>query len=540
MQVEPVHIENQSQLIRDYRSTKQNVMQHFDYTASFKEMKQRVSDIKGRDYNRDQLVDVLIQLNNQWNAPKSTLTNIERLRDENSVVVIGGQQAGILTGPLYSINKVISIVQLARMQEEKLKIPVVPVFWIAGEDHDFDEINHVYKQEKNKMKKHILKQKNIDKQSVSQIELEEQNVIHWLDELFEGLAETEYTKDLYSLITDCLANSNTYVDFFAGLIFKLFDEEGLVLIDSGHTSVRKLESNHFLNIIEKQTQLSKRVYATEQHLKQDGYSISLDVDPDDAHLFYHHNKERILLKRDEHGNWVGKQNEVKLTTEELLEIARNNPELLSNNVVTRPLMQELLFPTLAFIGGPGEISYWSVLKPAFHIMDLKMPPIMPRLSFTYMDRKVEKLLAKYNIPVAEAINRGIDVRKMQWLMSQSNPPIQKVVQELKRVMEEAHKPLRDYSRNIRADLGDLADKNLLHLFSEIEFLEGRIINTLEEKYNRELMEFDYLNNFLHPMAGLQERVWNPLFFINNHGFNFINKLTKHTCSFEQDHYVVYL
>src|SRR5690625_6540117 len=80
----------------------------------------------------------------QWDVRKSTLKNIERFRSEESVVVIGGQQAGIMTGPMYTINKVISIIQLAREQEDVLKIPVIPVFWIAGEDHDYEEINHLY------------------------------------------------------------------------------------------------------------------------------------------------------------------------------------------------------------------------------------------------------------------------------------------------------------------------------------------------------------------------------------------------------------
>src|SRR5690625_7447298 len=95
--------------------------------------------------------------------------------------------------------------------------------------------------------------------------------------------------------------------------------------------------------------------------------------------------ERILLFKTEKDNWVGKYEEVELTTEELKEIAKNNPQQLSNNVITRPLMQELLFPTLAFIGGLGEISYWAALKPAFHSFGLIMTPVIHIFSLTYIN-----------------------------------------------------------------------------------------------------------------------------------------------------------
>ncbi|SET30175.1 bacillithiol biosynthesis cysteine-adding enzyme BshC [Oceanobacillus limi] len=540
MQIEPVHIENKNQFIRDYRNNEQNVMRHFDYTASFKGMEERVSELKEREYQREELATTLYEMNKQWDAPSDTLSRIEMLRDPNSVVVIGGQQAGLLTGPLYTINKVISIIQLAREQERLLNIPVIPVFWIAGEDHDFAEINHVYLLNKNKMKKHTINHYISDKRSVSNIEIDEEAVMDWLESLFESLTETSYTKDLYVKVKNCLRKSETYIDFFARVIFQLFDDEGIVLIDSGDARIRNLESEYFMKMIDHQHELSEGVYQSSEIIRQEGYSISLDVERDDAHLFYHHNSERILLKRNEAGEWVGKQNEVRLTTDAIRKIAETTPENLSNNVVTRPIMQDLVFPTLGFVGGPGEISYWSVLKPAFEVLNIKMPPVIPRLSFTYIDRKIEKLLSRYNIPSIDVINKGVDVQKVNWLMAKSDPPVEKVANEVKRIIEEAHKPLREIAGQLQSDLGDLADKNLFYLHREIEFMEGRILKTLEAKYEKELSGFDLLNETLHPLGGLQERIWNPIPFINQYGLSFIKQLTKETWSYEHDHYLVRL
>ncbi|UJL47845.1 bacillithiol biosynthesis cysteine-adding enzyme BshC [Virgibacillus sp. NKC19-16] len=539
MQIDPIQLHRQSQFIYDYRNKSDQMKQFFDYMP-FESGEQRVKDLKNRSFDRVGLANVLRMINKQWEAPDSTYHNIERLKEDNSVVVIGGQQAGLMTGPMYTINKIISIIQFAKQQEADLNIPVIPVFWIAGEDHDLDEINHIYLPNQAQMKKHKLLQRGFEKHSVSHIHMDESESNAWLNKLFEQLTETQYTKDLYETVKGCLDKSTTYVDFFARVIYQLFTEEGLVLIDSADPKVRQLESSYFIQLIENQPEISEGVYAAFSQLQQKGYSLSLDVDSTDGHLFYHKNNERILLMRSDNGEWIGKQNEVRLTTEELITTARAHPECLSNNVVTRPLMQELLFPSLAFIGGPGEISYWAALKPAFHALNMKMPPLLPRLSITYIDRNLEKSLKRFDISATDAVNQGVEDIKDNWLTSKSNPPVEQVVNEIKVAVDKAHAPLRDIARDIRSDLGELADKNLSYLYSDIEYLEDRIRKALQEKYAKELYEFDHINNVLQPRGGLQERIWNPLPLINAYGTDFIKKMTNAPCSFEHDHYLVYI
>ncbi|HLR40258.1 MAG TPA: bacillithiol biosynthesis cysteine-adding enzyme BshC [Virgibacillus sp.] len=539
MRIDPIQLNNQNKLINDYRNNKSAIMEYFDY-APFGDYGKRVNDLKSRTFNRKQLTDVLHTINRHWDAPEATYHNIERLNNEESVVVIGGQQAGLMTGPLYTINKIISIIQLAKQQEAALNIPVVPVFWIAGEDHDFDEINHVFLPEKSRMKKHTIAQRITDKQSVSNIAIDEKLANDWIDRCFEELQETVYTKDLYISVKDCLKKSNSYVDFFARVLYQFFNEEGLVLIDSGYPQVRQLESDHFKELIKQQPEITAGVYEAYQQVKQDGYSLSLEADPREAHLFYHMDGERILLTRNETEKWAGKQDEVELTTEELLSIAEKTPELLSNNVVTRPLMQELLFPTLAFIGGNGEIGYWSVLKPAFAALDIKMPPVVPRLSFTYLGRNMDKIIRKYDISDARAVEEGVEDFKENWLASKDTPPIEQMANTIKAEIDQVHKPLRDAAQDMRADLAELADKNLFYLKANIDYLKNRMEKVLEEKYAKELAEFDMIHNTLHPLGGLQERVWNPLPLVNEYGTDFIKQLINEPCSFEKEHFVVYI
>src|SRR5690625_4018058 len=165
MQIEAVKIHNKSRLICDYRANKKNIMSFFDYDP-YSQFRERVEDVKQRHYDRGHLTDVLHEINSRWDAPRTTIDNIERLKEENSTVVIGGQQAGLLTGPMYTINKVISIIQFAKQKEKELGIPVIPVFWIAGEDHDFDEINHVFLPNHGEMEKYKHPQNILKKQSI--------------------------------------------------------------------------------------------------------------------------------------------------------------------------------------------------------------------------------------------------------------------------------------------------------------------------------------------------------------------------------------
>jgi len=231
---------------------------------------------------------------------------------------------------------------------------------------------------------------------------------------------------------------------------------------------------------------------------------------------------------------------VELTTEELLTVVKNDSEKLSNNVVTRPLMQELLLPTLAFIGGPGEISYWALLKDAFHALEVKMPPVVPRLSITYVPTEIEKALETTGLSISTAINEGSRKAKESWILEVQEPPIANLAEDLKETIRNAHHPLQETAREIRADVGALADKNLEIIEREIDYLRNRMEKTLEDKYEKNIEPFDQIEMVLHPEGGLQERVWNILPLLNRYGTDFITELCQSSCSFEEVHHVVYL
>ena len=540
MRIKPVQLNYKNNFIDDYRNQSNELRNYFEYNP-FGSFTDRLKYINQRQYNREQLVDVLTEMNDQWGSDTATNINIARLRREDSVTVIGGQQAGLLTGPMYSINKVISIIQLAHAEEKKLGVPVIPVFWIAGEDHDFAEINHVYLEAKQNMKKYTINHNLKYKQSVSHIKLDKDETTSWLNDLFKEIQETIHTKFLYAELIDILTKSNSYVDFFALLINRIFSNTGLVLVDSGNELLREMESEYFISLINNQAAIAESVYSSVKQLQEKNYSISLDAEITDGHLFYHDdNNERVLLSRDLNGDWINKKHNLTLTTKQLIKIARQHPDKLSNNVVTRPLMQEWLFPTLAFVGGYGEISYWASLKSAFKLVELEMPPVVPRLSFTYITNSIEHLSDKRSIDIIQAIDEGVQTLKLNWLSNQGNAPIEIIVDEINSTIEKLHAPLRKIAFELGDDLGKLSETNLKQLTTKTKFLEKRLLNSVENKLKLKIEEYDKLDNHLNPENGLQERIWNPLPFINECGITFIKNLTELNLSLKEGHFIVYL
>ncbi|MFP7494190.1 bacillithiol biosynthesis cysteine-adding enzyme BshC [Terribacillus saccharophilus] len=541
MVIQPMGLVSPNKLVTDYRAELPALMDNFDFTPFSKESyASRLKELHARSYPREALVELLRRRNEEWGADAKALANIDKLADSKTVAVVGGQQAGLFTGPLLTLHKITSIIALASEQSEKLGTTVIPIFWVAGEDHDIEEINHIYLPHGNGLKKYKWKQYVTEKIAASNIQLDDDLTQAFLQEVIASLPETAFTKDIHRIVSDILVQSDTFVDFFAKLIHLLYKETGLVLMDSGDAELRQIERPFFRELITKQPEISNGVYAASQKLQQMGYTDVLGAETDDANLFCYIEGERTLLVRDADGKWRGKGDEAVFTEEELLHIAESNPELLSNNVVTRPLMQDYLLPVLAFIAGPGEIAYWANLKPGFNAVGFKMPPVMPRLSFTLLDKKTEKLLDRYQVKLEKAVTTGVAAEKVHYLAAQQQAPLTAISEQVKQAVADLHAPLRHSAASIADDLGKLAEKNLQHLEEDIDFLVKRMEARIKEQHSVALSHFDHIQCMLHPENGLQERTWNLFPFWNMHGVGIWRELAQKSYDFTNAHYIVRL
>ncbi|WP_017471791.1 bacillithiol biosynthesis cysteine-adding enzyme BshC [Amphibacillus jilinensis] len=533
---------NMSNLVEKYLQQDTTVLKYFDYNPyQSSDYVQRLADIKEQTYQRLALVDILKKLNAKWGSHNKVFEQIDRLKQEDSVVVIGGQQAGLLTGPLYTIHKMISILVFAREKEQELHIPVIPVFWIAGEDHDFDEINHVFRYEDNQLHKHKINQFEQKKTPISKVVIDQAKANQWLNDLFCSLPETEYTSDLYQMLMGCLDNSQTYVDFFAQITTHLFGEYGLVLFDSGDPIVRDLESPYLVSLIEDQQSIAKNVYKSWRDISKLGYHIPVDVKPSDGHLFYVDDEDERQLLMCEGHNWTDKDLSIQFTTDQLIQLAQDTPEHFSNNVISRPLMQECLFPTLAFFAGAGELAYWSILKEAFHELDLKMPPVLPRLSFTLVDSYTRKWIDKSGQDISAVINYGLEEEKVRYLAAQVQPPLDQLTYQIKESMRGLHQPLREIASSLGEDLEQLAEKNQALIEDQVSFLAKSIEKRVKQRHQLQLSSYDHLQSMLRPYNAWQERHWNLIPFINRFGTEWLADLLNDSYDFREDiHYLAKL
>lgn len=526
----------------DYLAGSAELQSFFHY--NFKnndEYTHRLDELKNRTFMRNELADHIQSFMSRYAHSDKIRSNIEKLRQENSVAVIGGQQAGILTGPLYTIHKVISILKLAEQKEAELGVPVVPVFWIAGEDHDYQEVNHVYVMNNNKHEKWIYPEKNLEKKMISEVCINKDLCYSWVEEIIETYGETKHTKEVLSFALNSLKSAESFVDFFASIIMELFKDSGLLIVDSGNKELRKLEKEYFMKQMNNHLEITAAVLKQQLQTEAAGFPNMIDINENAANLFFYDEEvnERILLQFDpESGSFTGKNGEVSFSFDELHEIANEFPEKLSNNVVTRPLMQEWLFPTLAFIGGPGEIAYWAELKLVFEHFGLKMPPLVPRLNITILERSIETDLEELNLDLKEVLISGTGQHELKFIDSLKDREVEELFENLKSMLAEQYSNVREKSNGIDPVLLPLLEKNEAILMKQISFMEGKIVEAVCRKHDHILRKFTRVENALRPGGSPQERVWNPFFYLNKYGLSFVSDLLGLHFEFDGSHKII--
>lgn len=537
MKVTHLNIKATNKFATDYLSESKDVLNFFDYT--YKDQQQfinRKQELNTRKFNRKELADHIEGFMKDWSTA-TTKESIERLKNDSSLVVIGGQQAGLYTGPLYSIHKVLSVLQLAKQQEEKLNVPVIPIFWIAGEDHDYQEVNHIYLHNEKEVKKFTDAKKLKTKPMVSRITLDKLALTKQLEEAIAFLGETNYSKEVLQKLKGLIETSENYVDFFSALIMELFKDTPLLLVDSGNKEFKQLQKEFLQLQINHAPEINKAVLSAQKNITDKNYTLTLEQSETSANVFYYdeQKEERILLEYIDN-QFVHMEKEIKFSKEEMLTLASKHPEVISNNVVTRPLMQELLFPTLAFIGGPGEISYWAELKQVFELFNLKMPIIVPRVNITLVDRTCLNYMDELGISLEVALNGQVEEKKLARLSEIRDLTIPTMIENTKKMLEEQYLLMKEYVTDV--SLLPILEKNeqLVHL--QLQFLDKKVEKSFLQKEDTLIRKYDYINNHLYPQGTYQERKLNILQFLNKNGLDFVSELTFVSLSFDGSHHII--
>jgi bacillithiol synthase len=513
---------------------------HYLYNEK-KEDEKRLAELNNRSFPRKEIAAHIEGFMKHFPSSVAVLKSIDKLKVNNSVVVIGGQQAGILTGPLYSIHKVISIIKLAEQKERELGVPVVPVFWIAGEDHDFQEVNHVFVPVEERIDKWVYPERVLQKKMVSDILLDKDICLSWVQNVIGNFGETEHTKQLLEFAKGQLTKSTTFVDFFANIIMELFKDFGLLIVDSGDRKFRNLQKEFLMTQILHHESITHSLLEQQKEIAKKGFPIAIDANERAANLFYYDQRsnERILLEIDpQTERFVGKSGTVSFSRDELVEIASSAPEKLSNNVVTRPLMQEWLFPTMAFIAGPGEIAYWAELKQVFEHFYIKMPPIYPRLNITLLDRSVETDLRELKLNLASVLSEGTNKEKEKFLEAIKDREVDELFSVAKEQLLNHYQLIETKTMELDRGLLPLLKKNENYLLKEISFMQTKLEDAVKLKHDVILKKYARIDLALRPDGFPQERLWNVFYYLNQFGPGLIPSLMEPAYEFDGRHKVI--
>lgn len=524
MELEQISLPVNNVVLADYWAKEAKIHSFFAYRYEQASFEKRIAKLRQSTYQHERLSEVIRAYMEPFGISEKGQQHLRELAS-GAVAVVGGQQAGALTGPLYSVHKAISVLKLAEEQCEKLQTAVVPIFWIAGEDHDLEEINHTYTIVDGQMKKRGYSKRSAKKTMASTTVIDQAEMAKFIETVFKDFGETMHTEQLLKSVLAANEQSETFTQFFTHLMNDLFKDYGLLMVDAAYGPFRQLESSYFERLIVNSKEIARVVVAQEQALADAGYNKPMEATVDNANLFYVKDGERFLLERQ--GDVFKNTNaQVKFTTDELLAVAQQAPAHLSNNVVTRPLMQEMAIPVLAFVGGPGELAYWATLKPAFDVMELDMPIFAPRLHVTLVTRQVERYLEKHELTVAKAMQGEAKEKLALFIDSVRDAEALAQIDQMERMLSEQYGALQQHLTQNSLRLDSTLQKNQTFHHKQFDYLKQKVAEQTVEKHQIAIGQFDTLNAQLYPNASYQERFYTPYQYLNDYGLELITHLIK--------------
>src|SRR5467141_1015504 len=374
-------------LIDDYSS----VQRFYAHPPTMDAVRQVASSLEYPAERRREVARILREQNAAFGASATAMGNLEKV-ERGAVAVVSGQQVGLFGGPAYAVYKALTAIQLA-VELSEAGIPAVPIFWMATEDHDLDEVRHVTWFESGKLTRF---EPPADAAAaghpVGQVQLGpaiEENVKKAVELLSGPASET-----ISQVLQECYRAGETYGGAFGKLFAQLFAEQGLILLDPLDARLHRIAAPLYKKAIEHRDELNEKLLERGKELESAGYDVQVKVTAKSTLLFTIRDGVRQPVAA---SNAHFKSGEATWTREEALRLVDSSPEMFSANALFRPVVQDYLLPTAAYLGGPAEIAYFAQSSVIYEQLLGRMPVILPRAGFTIIDAKAEKLLQKYGL-----------------------------------------------------------------------------------------------------------------------------------------------
>lgn len=463
-------------------------------------------------------------LNEQYSYIDSsdlTKNNIKLLSDNKTMAIVTGQQLGILGGPLYTFYKIITAIKLSRYLSERYDdYNFVPVFWLEGDDHDFNEIRSIKLPDDSNKIQNISYGEAIDeedvKQSVGLLKFDE-SINEFINNLSKHLRETEFTKNLIEQIRYFYKPGKSFKDSFFELVHTLFDKYGLVIFNPLDDKVKQLLKPVFKKeIIDFREHTEKLVFVSAT--LEDIYHAQVKVKP--VNLFLRVENGRYSIEPTDDGFKL-KRKRKSFTQDELLEILENEPQRFSPNVLLRPICQDYLLPTSFYVGGPSEVSYFAQILPLYEFYNLTPPVIYPRSSATLVEKNIGSILDKHTIDVVDIFIDTENVKR-KILKAISENSIDEVFNNITNQIELSFDQLKEKLFDLDKTVADSSNRYRDKILNSITELKSKAEKAHQKKHEVTLRQIDRAADNLFPNNNLQEREFSFIYFVNKYSYEFMN------------------
>lgn len=461
---------------------------------------------------KEEVAGVLITYNKSLGAGPESLANAAKLGEPGTVAVVTGQQAGLLTGPILTVYKAMTAMALADRYREELGVEVVPVFWIASEDHDFREINHL----------HFLGEKKRPKSVYLSYPVVGQPPVQWiptgeacrqlLRECLRQFRPGPYWEEAETLLKETLAGTDNICDWFGAILLKLF--KGLVCINPMLPELRRLQQPVFRQGVQQVEEINKLLEDNEAQLAACGITPAVQKKKNHTHLFLLDQGNRVPLLAHEGGFQAGKR---FLSHREMETLIEQHPEQLSPDVILRPLTQEVLLPVLSYIAGPGELDYWAQLAGVFAHFGLKMPPVYPRASLTIVEPEVERLFSSHGI-APEQVFGNLELQLERLLKERDTIGLDNLFQRGQQELELVFQHLQqELGETMASKLKDTGQGALAKTIREWQRLKKRAWREYRRQHRGLINDFRNIDLQLLPGGNTQESFYNLFSYYTVYG-----------------------
>lgn len=497
----------------DYINKKPELEKFYSQFPTIENFQSAIDQRNFNDDNRLVLVEALQKQYEGINAPAVVIDNIKSLSAKNTFTVTTGHQLNIFTGPLYFIYKIVTVVNACKALKKKYpKQHFVPVYWMASEDHDFDEINHFHFDGKK------YEWQTDQKGAVGRFQLEDIKPI--LDQLPNGLDffHEAYTKE-------------TLADAGRHYVNHLFGEEGVVVVDADDKELKKL----FTQVIEDDLfthSAQKTSQSDSKEIQSLGYKTQ--VSAREINFFYLDKNIRERIEKDGDSYKVV-ETDLTFSEAEIKKLIKEHPERFSPNVILRPLYQETILPNLSYVGGPSEAVYWLQLKSVFKHFKTAFPLLMPRNFALVIPDSVKTKWDKTGLSSTDLFLTGEAALK-KWVQSNSSNDLsyQKELEQLNSLYQTLSERASEVDPTLTQHLEALkttAEKKL-------SIAENKLLRAEKRKHTDKEQQIASVKEALFPNGGLQERHDNFLnFYLQDP--QFIQKLLDTFDAFNYSMYLIF-